>query len=85
MLDEMTRFTVKYSSEIRSEVLRDLSSMHRLIGAIATGGGVVIRPINWSYMKKGLTILLDVLLDAPARRIAAVRTASRPPLASGIW
>ncbi|VAH38129.1 unnamed protein product [Triticum turgidum subsp. durum] len=61
-----------------SEVLRDLSSMHRLI--VATGGGAVIRPINWSYMKKGLTIWLDVPLDALARRIAAVGTASRPLL-----
>uniref|UniRef100_A0A453D9X8 shikimate kinase n=1 Tax=Aegilops tauschii subsp. strangulata TaxID=200361 RepID=A0A453D9X8_AEGTS len=61
-----------------SEVLRDLSSMHRLI--VATGGGAVIRPINWSYMRKGLTIWLDVPLDALARRIAAVGTASRPLL-----
>ncbi|TKW06869.1 hypothetical protein SEVIR_7G269000v4 [Setaria viridis] len=61
-----------------SEVLRDLSSMHRLV--VATGGGAVIRPINWSYMKRGLTVWLDVPLDALARRIAAVGTASRPLL-----
>ncbi|KAL5216947.1 hypothetical protein ABZP36_008348 [Zizania latifolia] len=61
-----------------SEVLRDLSSMHRLV--VATGGGAVIRPINWSYMRKGLTIWLDVPLDALARRIAKVGTASRPLL-----
>lgn len=61
-----------------SEVLRDLSSMHRLV--VATGGGAVIRPINWNYMKKGLTVWLDVPLDALARRIAAVGTASRPLL-----
>ncbi|TVU16288.1 hypothetical protein EJB05_39842 [Eragrostis curvula] len=61
-----------------SEVLRDLSSMQRLV--VATGGGAVVRPINWSYMKKGLTVWLDVPLDALARRIAAVGTASRPLL-----
>lgn len=61
-----------------NEVLRDLSSMHRLV--VATGGGAVIRPINWSYMRKGLTIWLDVPLDALAGRIAAVGTASRPLL-----
>uniref|UniRef100_M8AX11 Shikimate kinase, chloroplastic n=1 Tax=Aegilops tauschii TaxID=37682 RepID=M8AX11_AEGTA len=33
-----------------------------------------------SYMRKGLTIWLDVPLDALARRIAAVGTASRPLL-----
>ncbi|WVZ87389.1 hypothetical protein U9M48_034030 [Paspalum notatum var. saurae] len=62
----------------QSEVLRDLSSMHRLV--VATGGGAVIRPINWSFMKKGLTVWLDVPLDALARRITAVGTASRPLL-----
>ncbi|XP_039124422.1 shikimate kinase 3, chloroplastic [Dioscorea cayenensis subsp. rotundata] len=61
-----------------SEVLRDLSTMHRLV--VATGGGAVIRPINWKYMKHGITVWLDVPLEALARRIAAVGTASRPLL-----
>ncbi|CAD5188957.1 unnamed protein product [Musa acuminata subsp. malaccensis] len=61
-----------------SEVLKDLSSMRRLV--VATGGGAVIRPINWKYMKQGITIWLDVPLEALARRIAAVGTASRPLL-----
>jgi len=64
-----------------SKVLRDLSSMHRLV--VATGGGAVIRPINWKYMKQGITIWLDVPLDALARRIAAVGTDSRPLLHQG--
>ncbi|XP_072953751.1 shikimate kinase 3, chloroplastic-like isoform X1 [Typha angustifolia] len=64
--------------ENESEVLRDLSSMRRLV--VATGGGVVIRPINWRYMRQGITVWLDVPLDALARRIAAVGTASRPLL-----
>ncbi|CAL9129950.1 unnamed protein product [Musa textilis] len=61
-----------------SKVLKDLSSMHRLV--VATGGGAVVRPINWKYMKQGLTVWLDVPLEALARRIAAVGTASRPLL-----
>nr|WGS95733.1 shikimate kinase [Crinum x powellii] len=61
-----------------SEVLKDLSSMHRLV--VATGGGAVIRPVNWRYMKLGITVWLDVPLEALARRIAAVGTASRPLL-----
>ncbi|KAJ6801210.1 putative shikimate kinase 3, chloroplastic [Iris pallida] len=61
-----------------SKVLESLSSMHRLV--VATGGGAVVRPINWRYMKQGLTIWLDVPLEALARRIAAVGTASRPLL-----
>ncbi|KAF0933022.1 hypothetical protein E2562_013777 [Oryza meyeriana var. granulata] len=61
-----------------SSVLRDLSSMKRLV--VATGGGAVIRPVNWKYMKKGLSVWLDVPLDALARRITKVGTASRPLL-----
>ncbi|KAG8076343.1 hypothetical protein GUJ93_ZPchr0006g43341 [Zizania palustris] len=61
-----------------SIVLRDLSSMQRLV--VATGGGAVIRPVNWKYMKKGLSVWLDVPLDALAKRISQVGTASRPLL-----
>ncbi|PKU86403.1 shikimate kinase 3, chloroplastic isoform X1 [Dendrobium catenatum] len=61
-----------------SKALRDLSLMRRLV--VATGGGAVIRPINWSYMKRGITVWLDVPLEALARRIAAVGTESRPLL-----
>ncbi|CAL5043682.1 unnamed protein product [Urochloa decumbens] len=64
--------------ENESSVLRDLSSMRRLV--VATGGGAVIRPINWNYMKKGLSVWLDVPLDALAKRISQVGTASRPLL-----
>ncbi|XP_054822817.1 shikimate kinase 1, chloroplastic-like [Prosopis cineraria] len=61
-----------------TEVLRKLSLMHRLV--ISTGGGAVVRPINWRYMHKGITVWLDVPLEALARRIAAVGTNSRPLL-----
>eukprot|EP00262_Sarcandra_glabra_P002318 TRINITY_DN12592_c0_g1_i4.p1 TRINITY_DN12592_c0_g1~~TRINITY_DN12592_c0_g1_i4.p1 ORF type:complete len:273 (+),score=54.89 TRINITY_DN12592_c0_g1_i4:344-1162(+) len=61
-----------------SAVLRDLSLMRRLV--VATGGGAVIRPINWKYMKQGITVWLDVPLEALAQRIAAVGTDSRPLL-----
>ncbi|XP_074576185.1 shikimate kinase 3, chloroplastic-like isoform X1 [Curcuma longa] len=61
-----------------SKVLKDLSSMSRLV--VATGGGAVIRPINWKHMKHGVTAWLDVPLEALAKRIAAVGTASRPLL-----
>lgn len=73
---------------------------------VSTGGGAVIRPINWcvffssmiyninlgsfgnnvsnfvfrKYMHKGISIWLDVPLEALAHRIAAVGTGSRPLL-----
>ncbi|KZV25981.1 hypothetical protein F511_08926 [Dorcoceras hygrometricum] len=61
-----------------TEALEKLSSMHRLV--VSTGGGAVIRPINWRYMQQGISVWLDVPLDALARRIAAVGTDSRPLL-----
>lgn len=64
-----------------TEVLHKLSSMHRLV--ISTGGGAVIRPVNWKYMHKGVSVFIDVPLDALAQRITAIGTASRPLLHQG--
>ncbi|PON58724.1 Shikimate kinase/gluconokinase [Parasponia andersonii] len=64
--------------EKETEVLRKLSLMHRLV--VSTGGGAVVRPINWKYMQKGVTVWLDVPLEALAQRISAVGTGSRPLL-----
>ncbi|KAK4417301.1 Shikimate kinase, chloroplastic [Sesamum alatum] len=61
-----------------TEVLHKLSLMHRLV--VSTGGGAVVRPINWRYMQKGISVWLDVPLEALARRITAVGTNSRPLL-----
>ncbi|CAK9137409.1 unnamed protein product [Ilex paraguariensis] len=61
-----------------TEVLHKLSSNYRLV--VSTGGGAVIRPINWKYMQKGISVWLDVPLEVLARRIAAVGTDSRPLL-----
>ncbi|GKV25281.1 hypothetical protein SLEP1_g34741 [Rubroshorea leprosula] len=52
--------------------------MNQLV--VSTGGGAVIRPINWKYMQKGISVWLDVPLEALAERIAAVGTGSRPLL-----
>ncbi|KAL2616515.1 hypothetical protein AAZV13_08G131600 [Glycine max] len=61
-----------------TEVLHKLSLMHQLV--ISTGGGAVTRPINWKYMHKGVSVWLDVPVEALAQRIAAVGTNSRPLL-----
>ncbi|KAG2662966.1 hypothetical protein I3760_16G005900 [Carya illinoinensis] len=61
-----------------SEALRKLSSVPRQV--VATGGGVVVRHINWKFMRQGISVFLDVPLDALARRIAKVGTDSRPLL-----
>ncbi|MCD7448832.1 hypothetical protein HAX54_046678 [Datura stramonium] len=61
-----------------TEVLHKLSLMHRLV--VSTGGGAVVRPINWRHMRKGISVWLDVPLEALAKRITAEGTKSRPLL-----
>ncbi|KAL5539288.1 hypothetical protein UlMin_044018 [Ulmus minor] len=61
-----------------TEVLQKLSLMNHFV--VSTGGGAVIRDINWAYMQTGVSVWLDVPLKALARRIAAVGTGSRPLL-----
>ncbi|KAJ9670869.1 hypothetical protein PVL29_027045 [Vitis rotundifolia] len=61
-----------------TETLQNLSLMRHMV--VSTGGGAVVRPINWKYMAKGISVWLDVPLEALARRISAVGTNSRPLL-----
>lgn len=68
----------EYFRDSESKVLSELSSMHRLV--VATGGGAVVRPQNWRYLNQGVTIWLDVPLEALAKRVIAVGTESRPLL-----
>ncbi|MCL7052295.1 hypothetical protein MKW94_006215 [Papaver nudicaule] len=72
------QYSESFFRDNESEVLKELSLMRRLV--VATGGGAVIRPINWKYMKQGITVWLDVPLEVSAKRIAARGTDSRPLL-----
>ncbi|KAL9446356.1 hypothetical protein AB3S75_014092 [Citrus x aurantiifolia] len=67
-----------YFREYESKALQKLSLVPQQV--VATGGGAVVRPHNWRFMRQGITVFLDVPLDALARRIAAVGTDSRPLL-----
>ncbi|GJP78261.1 hypothetical protein CLOP_g8585 [Closterium sp. NIES-67] len=64
--------------QLESRVLAELSSMGRLV--VATGGGAVTRPVNWSYLAHGVTVHLDVPVDQLAHRVVAVGTGVRPLL-----
>lgn len=64
--------------DAETEVLKQLSCMGRLV--VATGGGIVVRPMNWSYLRHGLTVWLDVPLEVLAERVVAAGTESRPLL-----
>ena len=54
-----------YFRELESQVLSHLSAHTKL--TIATGGGIVLRQFNWSYLHHGLVVWLDapveVLID----------------------
>ncbi|KAG7011153.1 Shikimate kinase, chloroplastic [Cucurbita argyrosperma subsp. argyrosperma] len=64
--------------ERETEALRKLSLMNQFV--ISTGGGAVTRMINWKYMREGISVWLDVPLEALVKRISAVGTNSRPLL-----
>ena len=53
--------------QIESQVLSELSSYTKLV--IATGGGVVIKPINWSYLHHGLIVWLDASVEVLIERL----------------
>lgn len=47
--------------DLETEVLAQLSSRVRL--AIATGGGIVLKQKNWSYLRHGLVVWLDAPVE----------------------
>lgn len=47
--------------QVESQVLAELSTYTKLV--IATGGGIVLQQMNWSYLRHGLMIWLDVPVE----------------------
>jgi shikimate kinase len=62
--------------DLETQVLGQLSAYTRL--AIATGGGIVLRQQNWSYLRHGAILWLDAPLAQLQQRLQADR--SRPLL-----
>ncbi len=54
--------------DLESKVLNEVSAYTR--SAIATGGGIVRRQMNWSYLRQGLIIWLDTDLTILQERLA---------------
>ena len=61
---------------IEAKVLAEISAYTRLV--VATGGGIVLRRSNWSYLQQGIVVWIDVPADILWRRLATDR--SRPLL-----
>lgn len=54
--------------ELETKVLSELAACTR--SAIATGGGIVVRQKNWSYLHYGLIIWLDAPVELLMQRLA---------------
>ena len=58
--------------ELESQVLGEVSACTRSV--IATGGGAVLRPVNWGYLRHGLIIWLDAPISLLIERLAEDNT-----------
>ncbi|WP_256995686.1 shikimate kinase [Halomicronema hongdechloris] len=67
--------------QIETDVLAQVSAYTRLV--VATGGGIVTQPYNWSYLHHGLVIWLEVPLAVLQRRLQG--DTGRPLLQSDGW
>lgn len=65
-----------YFRDIESQVLAGVSAHTKLV--VATGGGIVLAPKNWSYLRHGLVVWLDLAPDQLWKRLQADQ--SRPLL-----
>jgi shikimate kinase len=63
--------------DLETQVLSEVSAYKRLV--IATGGGIVLKPTNWSYLHHGIIVWLNVALEHLAARLTGDQ--SRPLLA----
>lgn len=58
--------------EIESQVLGSLSAY--LESVVATGGGIVLRRQNWSYLHHGIVVWLDLPVEELYKRLQGDRT-----------
>jgi shikimate kinase len=64
--------------DLETAVLNELARWHSLV--VATGGGVVSRPVNWGHLQQGVVIWLDAPEPVLLQRLRADPT-PRPLLA----
>ncbi|WP_156114099.1 shikimate kinase [Myxosarcina sp. GI1] len=61
-----------YFRELETKILAELSIYTRCV--ISTGGGVIEKPFNWSYLHHGLVIWLDTDIKILHQRLAGDTT-----------
>ncbi len=65
-----------YFRELETKVLEELSTYTRTV--VATGGGIILKPENWSFLQQGLVVWLNANVDLLMERLA--QDESRPLL-----
>jgi shikimate kinase len=65
--------------QLETQVLSQLSAYKNL--TVATGGGIILRSMNWSYLHQGIVVWLDVPVDQLCDRLSQDTT--RPLLRDG--
>eukprot|EP00210_Caulerpa_lentillifera_P004730 g4514.t1 len=66
---------------IETAVLRDLHQYKNLV--VSTGGGIVIKAENWSYLRHGIVVFLNCTPEKLAQRVSRDGLESRPILNQG--
>ena len=61
-----------YFRKLETQVLGELSVYTRSV--ISTGGGIITEQINWSYLRDGLVVWLDVDLEILKQRLSHDKT-----------
>ena len=61
-----------YFRDLETKVLAELSVYTRSV--ISTGGGIIQEQLNWSYLRHGLVVWLDVDIEILQKRLATDKT-----------
>lgn len=67
--------------DIESQILDSVHAYVRCV--ISTGGGIIMRPKNWSKLQSGVVVYLDVPTDVLAERLTNSKSDNRPLLKQG--
>ncbi len=72
-----------YFRDLETKVLKEVSAYTR--SAIATGGGIIQKPVNWGYLRQGLIVWLDVELEVLKERLVDDDTRPLAEKLESLW